>query len=93
MANRGCSAAGPVIQDCFGRSSLALLLSSRVTSVAASQNWTFERDGQKGADYISQEMAFEAAILDASNKVQADNDVVRGPLGAGQTLRGVGRDL
>jgi hypothetical protein len=37
------------------------------TGVAALQSWTFEPDGQKGADYSSQEEAFELAALDAAS--------------------------
>jgi hypothetical protein len=58
----------------------------RITGGALS--WTFERDGHKGAAYASQEAAFEAAVLDASNEMRAGNEVVievlRDPSGAGQ---------
>jgi hypothetical protein len=39
------------------------------------ESWTFSRNGEPGASYTSEEGAFEAAVLGATNDLRAGDEI------------------
>ncbi|MBV8963472.1 MAG: hypothetical protein JOY97_10320 [Hyphomicrobiales bacterium] len=41
----------------------------------AGESWAFTRNGERGAEYTSEEGAFEAAVLGATNDLRAGDEI------------------